>query len=86
MELCNGKRKKISSRLFSTWTLGQDFSKEERKALALRSRQEPPQFGSAERQQLILDMHQRALAGERQKEEAKNVGPRRRTSEITFVF
>ncbi|KAG2497686.1 hypothetical protein HYH03_004423 [Edaphochlamys debaryana] len=41
-----------------------DFSKEERRVLAARSRAEPPRFGSAERQRVIEDMHARMLAME----------------------
>ncbi|EFJ40076.1 hypothetical protein VOLCADRAFT_120065 [Volvox carteri f. nagariensis] len=36
-----------------------DFPKDERRALAARSRVEPPRFGSADRQRLIEEMHNR---------------------------
>eukprot|EP00798_Chlamydomonas_sp_ICE-L_P017773 gene17773-24147_t len=38
-----------------------DFSKEERQKMAARAMAEPPKFGSAERQRLIDDMHNRML-------------------------
>lgn len=39
----------------------QDFTKDERKVLAAKAHNEPPTFGSAERQRVIDDMHQRML-------------------------
>jgi len=38
-----------------------DFTKEERQALALKSRTDPPKFGSPARQTVIDEMHQRML-------------------------
>jgi hypothetical protein len=62
--LCCGKD--TASNLHSWIGWGQDYTKKERAALALRSRHERPQFGSTERQQLIDEMHQQALAAEAQ--------------------
>ncbi|KAG2436670.1 hypothetical protein HXX76_006198 [Chlamydomonas incerta] len=45
-----------------------DFTKDERRILAARSRTELPRFGSAERQRVIDDMHARMLAVEADKE------------------
>lgn len=39
----------------------QDFTKDERKQLALKSRTDIPKFGSAARQKVISDMHERML-------------------------
>jgi hypothetical protein len=39
----------------------QDFTKEERQALALKSQSDPPKFGSPARQKVIDEMHQRML-------------------------
>eukprot|EP00878_Enallax_costatus_P014571 GHUV01015242.1.p1 GENE.GHUV01015242.1~~GHUV01015242.1.p1 ORF type:complete len:233 (+),score=129.87 GHUV01015242.1:172-870(+) len=39
----------------------QDFTKDERKQLAIKSRTEVPKFGSPARQKVINDMHQRML-------------------------
>lgn len=43
------------------WCFLQDFTKDERKQLAVKSRTEVPKFGSAARQKVINDMHQRML-------------------------
>ncbi|KAG2439668.1 hypothetical protein HYH02_010550 [Chlamydomonas schloesseri] len=45
-----------------------DFTKDERRILAARSRTELPRFGSADRQRVIEDMHGRMLAVEAEKE------------------
>ena len=42
----------------------QEYSKAERLELAKRSRTEPPMFGSAERQRLTRELHERLLARE----------------------
>ena len=43
----------------------QDYSKEERKDLAFKSRAAPPRFGNAERQQLTNMIHERMLQREK---------------------
>ena len=52
----------LTSSLWFPWYFPlQDFTKEERQALALKSRTDPPKFGSPARQKVIDDMHQRML-------------------------
>ena len=45
------------------WSL-QDFSKEEKHALAIQSRKAPPKYGSEAKQQIIDGLHARMLASE----------------------
>lgn len=45
------------------WLL-QDFSKEEKRALAIQSRKAPPKYGSEAKQQIIDGLHARMLASE----------------------
>ena len=40
----------------------QDFSKEEKRALAVESRLAPPKYGSEAKQQIINSLHARMLA------------------------
>lgn len=42
----------------------QDYTKEERAALAVKSRVQPPAFGGPERQRVTDDIHQAMLAAE----------------------
>lgn len=42
----------------------QDFSKQEKRALAIESRKAPPKYGSDPKQQIINDLHARMLAKE----------------------
>ncbi|KAF5842646.1 hypothetical protein DUNSADRAFT_6116 [Dunaliella salina] len=43
-----------------------DYTKEERKVLAAKSREGPPKFGSADKQRVMAELHQRMLAMEAQ--------------------
>ena len=42
----------------------QDFSKDEKRALAIESRKAPPKYGSDAKQQIISGLHARMLATE----------------------
>lgn len=46
--------------------LSQDYTKEERKDLAHKSRLGPPSFGSAERQKVSQELHDTMIAAEQQ--------------------
>ena len=46
--------------------LSQDYTKEERKSLARKSRLGPPSFGSAERQKVSQELHETMIAAEQQ--------------------
>ena len=43
----------------------QDFSKDEKRALAIESRRGPPKFGTESKQQIINSLHARMLAAEK---------------------
>ncbi|WIA18651.1 hypothetical protein OEZ85_003356 [Tetradesmus obliquus] len=49
-----------------------DFTKDERQQLAVKSRTEVPKFGSAARQKVINEMHQRMLTLQQQQEESSS--------------
>ena len=46
--------------------VSQDYTKEERKDLARKSRLGPPSFGSAERQKVSQELHETMIAAEQQ--------------------
>lgn len=50
-----------------------DYSKEERKSLALKSRAEVPKFGSAERQKVLEELHNRMMDLQEESGSAKEV-------------
>jgi hypothetical protein len=58
-----------------SWLARQEYSKAERLDLAKRSRAEPPMFGSAERQRLTRELHERLLAREAVRNPTPNVSP-----------
>lgn len=54
----------IHGRYASGFGVVQDFSKDEKRALAIESRTAPPKYGSEAKQQIINGLHARMLAAE----------------------
>uniref|UniRef100_A0A7S3QXX8 UBC core domain-containing protein n=2 Tax=Dunaliella tertiolecta TaxID=3047 RepID=A0A7S3QXX8_DUNTE len=58
-----------------------DYTKEERKLLAAKSREGPPKYGSADKQRVMAELHQRMLAMEAQQKFSASAQPSTSASE-----